>query len=980
MLTHANLLHNSSAIRQCFSAGDDSRGVIWLPPYHDMGLIGGVLQPLYGGFPVVLMSPLAFLARPLRWLQAITRHRGTISGGPNFAYDLCVRKIGPAERATLDLGSWQLAFNGAEPIHPDTLDRFVTAFGPCGFRREAFYPCYGLAEGTLISSGGQHGRTPTVLSVAKEALGGGQAIAPRADEAAQPLVSCGASIAGQELIVVDPERHVPVAAGRVGEIWLRGPSVARGYWQRGEETAASFQARRADTDEGSYLRTGDLGFIVDGELYVTGRIKDLVIVRGRNLYPQDIERTAVACHAALRPGCAAAFAVAAAGEEHLVIVLEADARVSFAAPALVEAIRRAVAEEHEVQAHAIVLVGPGGVPKTSSGKVQRRACRAQYLAGELTPIAKSVLAEGVAPIELVVPSRAELLALSERRRAEALVAPLRAWVATLLGAPVAAIDVERPLTAYGFDSIRSVELTARLQEDLAVELSMALVLDGASVASLAARAAAALTDAALPALPAAGDGARADAPLSLEQERLLFLEKLAPDSSAYNIATAVFLDGVLDREALRRCLMTIVARHAVLRARYPRRDQRRLQIILAPDDAALDIPLVAEALPEGLAGDRDAAALHLAQAEARRPFALDRDAVLRVRLWRVGPERHLMTLVLHHIAGDGWSMGLLVRELSTLYSALVAQQAPRLPPLPCQYADLAARQRVALDGEAYARDLAYWKQRLAEAPPLLQLPADRPRPPVRRFSGARQPFALAAAPTDGLKRLAASEGATLYMVLLAGFAALLRQRSGREDLIVGTDVAGREQPEAQRLIGLFVKQLVLRLDGSGDPSFRGLVGRVRAAALEAYAHQRVPFEKLVEALRPPRDPSYNPLFQVMFVLESAPLPELVLPGLRLQRIDLDDGGAPFDLSLLLSESGGGLGGVLRYDTDLFDAPTIAALGADYSALLSAAAAHPDATLSALTTTVEAERSWRDQAAAETLRAQRRDRFAGLHKS
>jgi hypothetical protein len=505
---------------------------------------------------------------------------------------------------------------------------------------------------------------------------------------------------------------------------------------------------------------------------------------------------------------------------------------------------------------------------------------------------------------------------------------------------------------------------------------MSLILDGTSARALAASVAAALAVEA-PAALSGGAGSGGAAPLSLEQERLLFLDQLAPGGSGYNIATAVFLDGALDRDALAKSLVAVVERHAVLRARYPRRDGGRVQEI-APVSAARDcVALVDDALPDG---SDDAAALVRAHEEARRPFDLERGPVLRARCIRVSAERHLLALVIHHIAADGWSMGVLVRELSALYTAYVTARPPQLPSLPLQYADFAARQRRWLDSGGAAPAIAYWKDRLAGAPPLLELPLDRPRPSVRAFAGARQPFALAAAHTDALKRLAAAEGATLYMALLAGFVALVRQRTGRDDLVVGTDVAGREHAQAQRLIGLFVNQLVMRIDSSGDPSFRTLVGRVRAASLGAYRHQELPFDQLVQALRPARDPSYNPLFQIMFVLESAPLPELVLPGVRLEMVDLDDGGSPFDLSLLLAERNGQLGGALRYDTALFDGATIAALGDDYAAVLAAAAARPETTLAELAALVDGAARRRHQADAEALRASRLARFGRLTRS
>lgn len=403
MVAHSNLLHNLSLIHQCFEVTPDSRGVIWLPPYHDMGLIGGLLQPLYGGFPVTLMSPLDFLQRPLRWLQAISRYKGTHSGGPNFAYDLCVRKITPEQRATLDLSSWELAFNGAEPVRCETLERFASAFEPCGFRREAFYPCYGLAEATLIVSGGLKAALPITYAVQGETLESARVVATSGEEeGVRTFVGCGQALGDQKIVIADPESFIQCPPDQVGEIWVSGPSVAQGYWNEPEGTEHTFRAYLADTKEGPFLRTGDLGFLRDDELFVTGRFKDLIIIDGRNHYPQDIELTVEQSHPSLRAGCCAAFSVDAGGEERLVVVAEVkrgyepDRRQEQVQPALdsargslldvkevIRAVRRAVAEYHDLQTHDILLLKAGSIPKTSSGKIQRHACRAGYLAGSL---------------------------------------------------------------------------------------------------------------------------------------------------------------------------------------------------------------------------------------------------------------------------------------------------------------------------------------------------------------------------------------------------------------------------------------------------------------------------------------------------------------------------------------------------------------------------------------------------------------------
>ncbi|HZI05785.1 MAG TPA: condensation domain-containing protein, partial [Archangium sp.] len=841
MLSHGNLLHNSTAIQRGFESSAGSVGVIWLPPYHDMGLIGGVLQPLFAGFPVVLLSPLDFLKRPARWLEAISRHRGTISGGPNFAYDLCVRNTTPEQRAALDLSSWSVAFNGAEPVRAETLERFAEAFAVSGFRRESFYPCYGLAEGTLIVTGGRKSEPPMVRDWQQEGARG-----------VRQLVGCGTGVLDQELLIADPETLAPVPEGQLGEIWVRGGSVAQGYWDRPEQSEQTFRALRSDTGEGPWLRTGDLGFLSGGELFVAGRIKDLIILRGRNLYPQDLEQTAEASHPALRPGCSAAFSLELDGQEQLVLVHEVD-RTKLPEPAeAVEAIRRTVVEQHEVAPGRVVLVPAGHIPKTSSGKIQRSTCRAMYLAGELELVTESAAPQAASTTSAEPPAltREALLRASETERTRLLGEHLRHRLARALAVPASALDEKRPLTAFGLDSIHSIDLKGALEEELGIHLPVALLLDGANLGTLTARALEALHPApsAPPPLEPADHGPHP--PLSYGQERLLFLDQLATGNSAYNVAAAVKLEGRLEVEALGRGLAAILRRHDALRARFPFVDGKRVQVLL-PSEQVPDLgPLAGEGALVDLSGlpetEREAEATRLTTLEARQRFDLERGPLLRAKLLRLAPERHRLVLSVHHIVSDGWTMGVLVRELGALYPAFAEGRPSPLPAPRIQYTDYAAWQRRWLEGGTLAAEQSWWKERLTGMPPLLELPTDKPRPATQSFEGARHPLSLSAPLTVGLEQLGQAEGATPFMVLLAGFLVTLHQRTGRTDLVVGTDLANREHPRTQQLVGLFVNQLVLRVDLSGNPTFRQVLARVRQVALGAYAHPHVPFDKLVE--------------------------------------------------------------------------------------------------------------------------------------
>jgi acyl-CoA synthetase (AMP-forming)/AMP-acid ligase II len=380
MVSHANLLANQRHIRDCFGHHEDIPAFVsWLPVYHDMGLVGSVLHPIYVGVHMAQLAPSAVLQRPLRWLEAIARFRAHTSGAPTFAYDLCVQRVKPEQRDGLDLSCWLVAYVGAEPVRRDTLEAFAEAFAPCGFRRSAFLPCYGLAEATLFVTGR---RGATYLDVCPDALKGGEARPPDGGPGLR-LVGSGRPPRDVDVVIVEPDTAAPLPGGQEGEVWARGPQVARGYWGSPEASAAAFGGRLPD-GTGPFLRTGDLGFLRDGELFLTGRLKDLIILDGRNHYPQDLEWSAQGSHAALRPNAGAAFALDGEHGERLVIVQEVErAGLREDRQALQTAIRRAVAERHDVAVHDVVLVRPNGVPRTSSGKVQRSYCRQLYLRGEL---------------------------------------------------------------------------------------------------------------------------------------------------------------------------------------------------------------------------------------------------------------------------------------------------------------------------------------------------------------------------------------------------------------------------------------------------------------------------------------------------------------------------------------------------------------------------------------------------------------------
>jgi acyl-CoA synthetase (AMP-forming)/AMP-acid ligase II/acyl carrier protein len=477
MVSHGNLVHNSGLIHRQFRQTENSRTVFWLPLSHDMGLVGGVCQPLYGGYDGTLMSPLAFLQRPIRWLQAITALRATTSAAPNFAYDLCVRRTTAAQRDGLDLSSWTVAINGAEPVRARTLERFAEVFGPCGFRPEAFCPSYGLAEATLLVSGQKRDAPPTIVTAATngfERIVDGDAL----------TVGCGRVAPEQKVVVVHPELAVQARPAEIGEIWVAGKSVTRGYWNRPEETQATFGAYLSDSGEGPFLRTGDLGYIAGDELFITARWKDLVIVRGVNYSPEGIEQTVEKAHPSLRAAGGAVFGVPVNGEERLVVVheLERSFLRTVDKDEVFRAIQEAVSEAHELEVHGIVLIQTGSLPKTATRKTRRQACREAYLDQSLKAVA--AWSSDRADHGGAEQPAAKLPSPEARDRESA----VRTWLVEKLSRqlkiPAAEMDVRRPLGEYGFDSAAVVGLAGDLEDYLGRELRPDLVYDYPTIEAL----------------------------------------------------------------------------------------------------------------------------------------------------------------------------------------------------------------------------------------------------------------------------------------------------------------------------------------------------------------------------------------------------------------------------------------------------------------------------------------------------------------
>ncbi|HKV08204.1 MAG TPA: amino acid adenylation domain-containing protein, partial [Thermoanaerobaculia bacterium] len=730
----------------------------------------------------------------------------------------------------------------------------------------------------------------------------------------------GGPIENARLHVLGPRQEL-CPLGVAGELSIGGLPVGRGYYGRPQETAARFIPDPFAAEPGVRLyRTGDLvRRLPGGDLEFLGRTDHQVKVRGFRIELGEVE--AALSHAETVGETAVLALPGPGGGLRLVAYVAGRPGAERPSSAELRAFLKGRLPEHMVPTSWVIL---DSLPHTPNGKLDRRAL------ARIEPEAGS----GAESSEDGAPRTP----VEER---------LAAFWAEILGAP--SVGRQDNFFDLGGHSLLATRVISWIRSEWGVELPLRRLFEEPTVERLAQAVEAGLSTAgADPAPVVHAVPAGALRPLSRAQRRLWFLDQLAPGSSTYNLPLSVRLRGELDPAVLASALSEIVRRHAVLRARFVSRDGEPFQVT-GPAEP-IPLPLVdLSGLPEGSGEDG-----RLAAAELAHPFDLARGPLFKALLLRVAAGEHVLVVMMHHVVSDGWSVEILLRELTALYAAVSAGEPSPLPELPLQYADFAEWQQRWLNEGELDRQLAAWKERLAGAPEVLDLPTDRPRPPARRAFGGLLPLALPGELDRALRDASRRLGVTPFMLLLSAFDALLHRYTGEEQIVVGTPIAGRNRAEIEGLIGFFVNTLALRADLSGDPTFEELAGRLREVTLEAYAHQDVPFEKLVEELRPTRSLAHTPLFQVMLVYQSTPAPLPDPPGLAIESFWVDSHTAKFDLTLSLVEEEGSLAGALEYSTDLFDRTTLLRLAAHWEILLSGALASPGARLSELPLLTAAE--------------------------
>ncbi len=977
MVSHGNLMANQQAIQEAFSHTQDTTVVGWLPFYHDMGLIGNILQPLYLGSPSILMSPLTFLQKPVRWLNTISKYRARTSGGPNFAYELCIQKVTEAEKALIDLSCWTLAFNGSEPVLPSTLARFSDVFGKCGFSRKAFFPCYGLAEATLFVTGKNY-------SAESETR-----------QANQILVNCGNAFTNHKVCIVDPETRIPCQDGDEGEIWTTGPSVAQGYWNQPETSKEIFQAelvKLQDTKVSAnkstkrkninthyvtetFLRTGDLGIMQQSNLFVTGRIKDLIILRGKNYYPHDFEQALEVGVTTLRSGCSAAFSVNRGDEETLIVIAEVKRKKIKPQDAheILLSMRHCLAEMSDAPIGILALVPPGAVPKTSSGKIQRQACKQAYLAHNLNIIAQSAENATVLPqINNNSQNNAidylhdTLHSSTKDQRIQLITSFLQSQLAQTLHIPEANLNPETAILSLGLDSLRAVELKHEVDRLLNQEISLSLFMSDHSIIRLAELLSDKVDLSSTTCTPSIQKHTESQstaardhqlAVLSCTQNAIWMVHQLEPQSIAYNLHFALRLHGHLAPETLHLVFDLLLDQHEQLRTRYFTDGNAAAQQAYISKKDRQEYFTVVNATDWSEREIQSDFTQRICQ-----PFDLSSGNVLRITYYCINEDQYSLLLCAHHIAVDLRTCLILLNDLRLILENIKSGQKTDLPNKTTSYQDFSIWQHNYLQSTASDAAWNFWQTQLSGTLPALALPTDFLRPSVPIFRGASHAIQVNQNLTEKIKLLGQQHGATLFMVLLSAYKTLLFRYTSQNDIIVGTAHNGRSQECFANTVGNFINPIALRSFPNSTITFAAYLEQVRDTVLDALSHADFPFSMLVARLQPERGVDHWPIYQTWFGLQqewsdmNEGLHSLALGeegefmkwgNLSIASQAIHEQVENFDLRVMAAENKDGLLFSFKYRSDLFETQTIKRMAEHFQIILESIVTQPSLPLQAL---------------------------------
>lgn len=916
MVSHGNIISNLMSLQQATNCSAKDVFCNWLPLFHDLGLVNTIFLPLYLGCHSVLMSPGRFIRRPSAWLEAITEYGASVCGAPNFAYDHCVSRVKDEQLSRLNLSTWRVAFNAAEPVSNDTLESFDNRFRPTGFKRDAFYPSYGMAEATVFISGGRPDQPYIAQEFDLDALGESYSRNQPDGYAkkGQLLVACGKAQKDHTVKIVDSQTCIEAASGHIGEIWFSGPSVAQGYWAADEMTESCFRARLAN-DENEYLRTGDLGFIHDGELYIAGRIKDVLIIKGRNYYPQDLERHAFGSCSGIRQGGVVAFE----NQGSAVLVVELDKRAikTFDGETAAKRISGAIFEQFDIVPIDVVFVKGGELTRTSSGKLQRTRTKARYNMHELNTLfsLKDQAGESGTP---------SIYSPPEDEYEQYLVDIWEGFFRTR----VSRYD---SFFQLGGQSVEAIQLMDKINRDWQCDLKVNAIFECNDLRSLAAY------------IKAGSVNEKRDHRLSKaknisishSQRSLWFIDQLEGGSPQYNILSVFKVVGEIDVQALDHSFNELIERHPVLRTHYPKEKGDVCAIV--KDSWQFKLAVVSDVTEDDVN--------QFVSDEQRRVFDLTQDIPLRAHVLQVSKNNSRLLVCFHHIAVDGVSLGILKKELSDLYAQRVikAGQKSKVPEF--NFHDYVAFQPNRFGSNSASE--RYWAEQLKGIPGLHSLKLDYMRPSKQTYRGESLHSSMDLELLDKINQLARQCKTTLYAVMQTAFSYLLHRYSREDDIVVGTLYNNREIVEARDMVGYFVNPLVIRNNFSKFSNFEQQLKLNMDVLRQAMTHGSLPFVELVTLLNPDRSTSYHPLFQILFSFIDQDDNQLCLTGADLTKVDFPRELSRFDLTLEVTSKGDELDMVWEYSSDLFRRDTIERLQRHFSVLLKSIVYAPKSPLSEL---------------------------------
>jgi FkbH-like protein len=926
IITHRCILANELQIQRAMHQNEDSIVVSWLPLHHDMGLIGGLLQPLTIGATCILFSPLSFLRRPSRWFEIISRYRATTSGGPNFGYELCVRNIDIAQLNNIDLSTWSTAFVGSDQVRAETLSRFGETFASFGFSSKAFYPCYGLAESTLMVTGPEWGREPRVMHVDPEGLRTKQIAEPVSPEKmevncclSRALVGCGTTFSGTEIRIVRPETDAPCADLEIGEICVRGDSVTPGYWTGSADLTSSPWISLDGKDGQRFFRTGDLGFFADGELFITGRLNEKMIFRGMKFYPEDIEATVRReLGDALKIACAC-FSVVRPGEDQLAVVCESGVR-GERLHSMADRLRTAILGEHGIPLSILVFVRPNSLPRTTSGKIVRGICRQSLEDEELAETGRfNFVNEAIDSLE-------DDLSHIERSRSGVTDA-LRKRAAELLGIPAESIDDTSPLLDLGFDSLLAARFITWIESRFDITLESSRVFSSASIQTLTEQ----IID--HPGInqprPDSGSNSSGESLLSFDQERLWILQQAHPEARL-TLQAVLHLKGNCDEVAVKAAVEDVAGRHLILSASFTMSEGRPVQRFPSTPTLRCEVQQV---------GSNRERAAELFKTDRERPFDLEAGEVARVLVVRMEGSRWAIALTLHHLAGDATSILNFYQEFGAAYTARRRGSAPILPLLEVGYGDFVLWQRA--ESPRWESAVSYWRTFLAHPSTQLRLGGGTQ---VNDLGWALQHHS-ATLPGDLIGRIRDAGGrlhATPFAVLLAGFECLIEGFTSAHNFRVAVPVHGRFAANLDPLIGMFAYPVIVAAELTPEDRLSKIIGRVQSALDDANSHREIPFAKMLEAAETPAHRTSLP--SVMFTLIPANLDELHVADDSIVKIDFYNHTDAYDMTVTLCQTEDETLVDVAYNASVLDASTVRRLCNSYADILARLAAEPDALL------------------------------------